>query len=223
MAGAEAVGGVGTQVLDGLVAAFVELDETGARALVGEALAAGETALAITQAGERGMRLVGERYEEGTYFLSALIMAGEMFKGLLGQLGQVLEPTAGSEGNGRVLLGTVAGDIHDIGKNLVGMALRAHGFLIEDLGIDVSPASFVDRALSFHPDVVGLSGLTSASYESMRKTVAVLRARQSGLSHLPVVIGGASVDEQVGRYVEADAWAGDAMEGVRVCQQLVGR
>lgn len=212
----------GALLLEDVEEAFAELDEARARQAVAEALSAGESAWNISQAGEKGLRRVGRLYEEGTYFLSALIMAGEMFKGLLLQVGEVLPPFEAA-GSGRVLLGTVAGDIHDIGKNLVAMALRAHGFLVDDLGVDVDSHAFVEAVRSSQPDLVGLSGLTTASYESMRRTVAALRQADVELPAIPVIVGGASIDEEVGHYVRADAWAADVMQGVRLCQELTGR
>ncbi len=206
-----------------LVSAIADLDETTSLRLVDTALAEHESPLAVTRAGEQGMRLVGERYEGGTYFLSGLIMAGEIFKGILARLGPGLEAEMSGGGSGRVLVGTVKGDIHDIGKNILTAALRGFGFTVRDLGVDVSPERFVEEARSFRPDVVGLSGLTSASYSSMRGTVEAFRADEATLGTLPIVIGGVNVDETVARHIGADYWADDAMEGVRICQELTVR
>ncbi|MHB9114315.1 MAG: cobalamin B12-binding domain-containing protein [Thermoleophilia bacterium] len=203
-----------------LAGALAELDEAGTRRLVEDALAAGESPLAITRAGERGMRVVGERYESGVYFLSALIMAGEIFKGLMARLGSDLEAELSGAASGRVLVGTVKGDIHDIGKNVLVIALRGFGFTVRDVGVDVPAEVFVEEARVFRPDVVGLSGLTSASYTSMRDTVAAFRSAAAELGELPIVIGGVVVDENVARFTGAGYWAHDAMEGVRICEEL---
>ncbi len=206
-----------------LVRAIADLDEPVALGLAEAALAAGESPLAITQAGEEGMRLVGELYERGTYYLSGLIMAGEIFRGILARLGPELEAEQSGGASGRVLVGTVQGDIHDIGKNILATVLRGFGFSVHDLGVDVSPARFLEEAGAFAPDVVGLSGLTSASYASMRDTVDVFRAAGGELADLPIVIGGVVVDETVARYTGARYWASDAMEGVRICEELTAR
>ncbi|MBI3176668.1 MAG: cobalamin B12-binding domain-containing protein, partial [Chloroflexi bacterium] len=115
----------------------------------------------------------------------------------------------------------VQGDIHDIGKNLVSMLLTCYGFMVTDLGVNVPPAEFVARVSEVPPDVVGLSGLLTTSYEAMRETIALLRA-EAQLKHLslPIIIGGGMINDEVCRYVGADHWALDAMTGVRLCQQL---
>lgn len=210
----------GTGSLEELVDVLADLEEERAIALVKEALNSGESALNITRAGEKGMRLVGERYEEGTYFLSGLIMAGEIFKNILALVMPGLEEELVGEESGRVLVGTVSGDIHDIGKNILTTALRGFGFSVEDLGVDVQPQVFLERAHSFRPDIVGLSGLTSASYDSMRRTVETLRSNEE-LGGLPVVIGGATLDEEVAGYTRADSWTKDVMEGIRIIQGFV--
>src|SRR5680860_199591 len=191
------------------------------RLFLKEALGAGEVALAITRAAERGMRLVGQHYEDGTYFLSGLIMAGEIFKNILALVMPSLEEELVGEESGRVLVGTVSGDIHDIGKNILTTALRGFGFTVEDLGVDVPPEVFLEKVDSFQPDVVGLSGLTSASYKSMRRTVEVLRGSPQQPDGLPIVIGGATVDEEGAAVTHADSWTKDAMEGIRIIQQFV--
>jgi methanogenic corrinoid protein MtbC1 len=116
----------------------------------------------------------------------------------------------------------VQGDIHDLGKNLLMMLLRCYGFTVVDLGVDVEPQRFVGEARAFRPDVIGLSGLITAAYTSMRETVAALRGMmaEDGGS-IPILLGG-QVDEQVCRFVGADHWSTDAMDGVRLCQRLVG-
>ena len=124
---------------------------------------------------------------------------------------------------GRVLLGTVQGDIHDLGKDLVTMLLRSYGFAVLDLGVDVPPSRFVEESRVYKPHIIGMSGLITIAYESMRETTDALRAMmaQDG-SVIPIVLGG-QVDEQIRRYAGADHWTNDAMEGVRLCQRLVGQ
>ena len=115
----------------------------------------------------------------------------------------------------------VQGDIHDLGKNMVTMLLRSHGFGVVDLGVDVPPERFVDAARSQQPDIIGLSGLITASYNAMRDTAGALQAMMAEEgTQIPIVIGG-QVDEQVCAYVGAGYWTTDAMEGVQICRRLI--
>lgn len=208
-------------ILEALSAAMMALDEERVLSLVEEALAGGTGGLAVVHSCERGMRGVGERYEREQVYLAGLIMAGEIFREVMVVTQPHLELELVGTGSGKVLLGTVAGDIHNIGKNMVRMALRSFGFTVTDLGIDVPPERFLEEARAFEPDVVGLSGLVSASYESMRDTIELIHESAEALGRrLPVVIGGGTIDERVCRFVGADFWTTDAMEGVRICQRI---
>jgi len=206
----------------GLAEALAELQETEALEIVRLRMERGDDALQIIEDCQAGMREVGERYAQRRYFLSALIMAGE----ILGQIMEIVMPAVEGKfvgkSSGRVLVGTVQGDIHDLGKNLLLMLLRTYGFTILDLGVDVPPTKFVEEARAFKPHVIGLSGLITAAYASMRDTVSALRAMMAEDDvQIPVILGG-QVDEQVCRFVGADYWSTDAMEGVRLCQKVVG-
>lgn len=206
---------------EALAEAMAALDEDRVLALVEEALAEGMSGLAVVHACEEGMRGVGERYEREQVYLAGLIMAGEIFRQVMAVTQPSLELELVGSASGKVLLGTVAGDIHNIGKNMVRMALRSFGFTVTDLGINVPPDRFVEEATAFSPDVVGLSGLVSSSYQSMRDTIALLRRHGERTGRrLPVIIGGGTMDERVCRYVGADYWTNDAMEGVRICQRI---
>jgi methanogenic corrinoid protein MtbC1 len=209
------------QAIAELTWALTELDEDGTLRQVEQRLLAGDDPLRIVAACQAGMRQVGERYEQGEYFLSGLIMAGEIFRQIIERLRPALEQHNAAQAAGCVLVGTVQGDIHDIGKNMVSMLLASHGFSVVDLGVDVPPAEFAARLPEVRPDVVGLSALLTSAYGPMRETVALLResSRRRGRP-LPIIIGGGTIDEQVCRYVGADHWAGDAMAGVRLCLQL---
>ncbi len=192
--------------------------------LVAERLDAGDDPLTVTEVCQEGLRRVGERYERQEYFLAGLIMAGEIFRGVVELVQPQLEARIPACTKGRVLLGTVQGDIHDIGKNLLLALLRCHGFDVQDLGVDVSPERFVQRTQVARPDVVGLSGLLTTTYDVMRETVQLLRRPLVPEAQpLAIMIGGGLINDQVCEYVGADFWAADAMEGVRFCQGVVGR
>ena len=133
-----------------------------------------------------------------------------------------LEKELVGSASGRVLLGTVAGDIHDIGKNMAALAFRMFGFTVEDLGVNVPAERFLEAAGEFKPDIVGLSGLLSVAFTAMHDTVALFRENASEQSGTPLfVIGGGTIDEHVAGYVGADLWTNDAMEGVRLCQSIL--
>jgi methanogenic corrinoid protein MtbC1 len=185
-------------------------------------LAAGESSLDIIHAVQDGLRSVGERYERKEIFLAGLIMAGEIFRDVMDLAQAGLEDELSGDASGRVLLGTVAGDIHDIGKNMAALAFRMFGFTVEDLGVNVPPQRFLEAATRFRPDIVGMSGLLLVAFTSMQETIALLKEHAAELDPVPVVvIGGGTINDQVARYVGADLWTDDAMAGVRLCQEAL--
>ena len=200
---------------------IADLEEDTVLELVQQRLEAGDDPLQIIDECNEGMRLVGQRYEQGAYFVAGLIMSGEIFREVVELVQPLIEQQSEGSASGRVLVGTVSGDIHDIGKNMFGMLLSCHGFEVIDLGVDVPPNVFVEKVVETKPDIVGLSGLITASFEMMKETVAVLRkeAKKQNLS-FPIIVGGGMIDDQVCQYVSADYWMPDAMAGVRLCEEL---
>lgn len=207
---------------DTLAANLADLREKEVLDAVRARMAAGEDPLEIMEECQAGMREVGERYAERRYYLSGLIMAGDILREVMEIVQPAVEEQFSGRTSGRVLLGTVQGDIHDLGKNLLLMLLRCYGFTVLDLGVDVAPERFVSEARAFKPNLIGLSGLITAAYGTMQQTVLALRAmmREDGVQ-IPILLGG-QVDEQVCLFVGADYWSTDAMEGVRLCQRLIG-
>ena len=204
-----------------ITGALTELEEAEVLRLVRAALAQGADPVALMHACEAGMQAVGERYERQDIFLSGLIMAGEIFRQVLEEVKPRLADQLAGEASGTVLLGTVGGDIHDIGKDMAALALRAFGFTVHDLGVDVSPERFLEAAKVLHPDIIGLSGLVSTAYKSMRDTVELIRIQSDELGgRIFTIIGGGTIDEEVAAFVDADAWTTDAMDGVRICQRV---
>lgn len=168
-----------------------------------------------------GVRRVGLRFETGEYFISALIMAGEIMR----QASEYLQPyTAGNRTSkviGRVLLGTVEGDIHDLGKNILKDQLECNGFEVIDLGVDVPPAIFVEKALELNPEFVGISCLLTNCHPALKKTVSLLKKKQPTNKYL-IVIGGTALDHIVNDYIKADFWFPDTVEAVNFFREHVG-
>ena len=199
-----------------------DLDEDIVLELVRQRLNAGDNPLQIIDECNEGMREVGLRYENGEYFVAGLIMSGEIFREVVEIVQPFLVQRADGKVLGRILVGTVSGDIHDIGKNMFGMLLACHGFEVIDLGVDVPPDVFASKTVEIKPDIVGLSGLITASFETMKETITVLRdeAQKHKLT-FPILIGGGMSDDQIRQYVGADYWMPDAMAGVRLCEELL--
>jgi methanogenic corrinoid protein MtbC1 len=201
-----------------LIAAISDLQEETVLVLVRQRLDAGDDPLLILKDCREGMRQVGLRYERSEYFLAGLIMAGEIFRQVMELLQPVVERQVSGQASGRILLGTVQGDIHDLGKNIVNMLLRCHSFVVHDLGVDVPPTTFAEQATQIQPHLVGLSGLLTSAYDAMRETVTLLRAQ--GYQG-PIIIGGGQLSDKVCQYVGADQWTADAVTGVELCQRLI--
>jgi methanogenic corrinoid protein MtbC1 len=210
--------------LDALRGALIELDETRTLDFTSELVADGLSPLTIVNTCQQALKVVGERYEREEYYISGLIMAGELFKEVLDLVMPSQELPPPEKSCGTILLGTVAKDIHDIGKNLFATSLRGFGFAVIDLGVDVPPERFLAEVERTKPDVVCLSGLILAAFESMKQTVGLIRGHEEGLGYRPpVVLGGAIIDGRVCDFAGADSWSTDAMEGVRICQKLAAR
>jgi methanogenic corrinoid protein MtbC1 len=199
-----------------LVNAVVEMKEEEALALTKKYLDEKIPPMQIFDAYKEALGIIGKRFEEGVYFVPELIMAGEMMRAASDLIKPLMSAETGTESKklGKFLLGTVAGDIHDIGKDMVHMLMDINGFEVRDLGVDVPTQRFSDVAKEFQPDIVGLSGLLTLSYESMKQVVEALK--QIGMrDKVKVIIGGGQVDEHACKYVGADAWVTDVVTGVK--------
>lgn len=205
-----------------LINQVLELNEEEALDIVRRRLQQSDDPLSIVEDCQEGMRRVGERYEQGQYFLSGLIMAGEIFREVMELTQPIIKEKVQGNESGRILLGTVQGDIHDIGKNILTMLLGCYGFTVYDLGVDVAPDTFVAEAASTKPNLVGLSGLLTSSYDTMRDTITLFRRNPDDLLvKVPIIIGGWAMNDQVCQYVGADYWITNAMDGIRLCQRLL--
>lgn len=198
---------------------LADLEEEVFLGLVRQELEAGADPMTILEDCRKGMVLVGKRFEEGTYFISDLMMAGELFK----QAGEILGTKmalSGDANRGKVVVGTVKGDIHDIGKDLVVGMLKAANYDVYDLGVDVPPEKFIEVLKETEAPVLGLSALITTAFESMKDTVDAIE--QAGLrSQVKIMIGGGPVNQEVAEYSGADDWGADAQEAVTLCNRLM--
>ncbi len=203
-----------------LAALLMELKEEEVLDAVRESLEGGEDPLSLVECLRKGMTEVGRRFENKEYYLSELIMSAEIFKEAIDLIEPHLQRDS-CEVKGGVVIGTVRGDIHDIGKNIVSTLLRCDGFQVYDLGVDVAPSAFVDKLRETGARLLALSGLLTLAFDSMKDTVnAVVEA---GLrERVKVIIGGGPVDEKVVKYVGADAFGKDASQGVRLANAFLG-
>jgi len=198
--------------------ALAELNEQEVARLVRERLDAGDDPMAILNDCRRGMDIVGERYKAGDYFLSELIVSGEIFKDSMKLIEPLLKTGANASAT-KIVLGTVKGDIHNIGKDIVAVLLKGAGFEVYDLGIDVKPAAFVDKLKETGAPILGMSGLLTPSFDSMKETIEAVK--EAGLrDKVKIVIGGGVVTELVQRHTGADAFTDDGLEGVEICKQF---
>ena len=207
-----------------LVDAIADMREQEALAAVQELLVSGTDPMTVLALCRDAMTIVGERFESGEYFLPELVLAGEM----LSQIADIVKPRIQSDAtteslqSPKVLLGTVQGDLHDIGKNIVSFMLDVNGIDVHDLGVDVPVERFVEAIEKEKPDVVGLSGFLTVAFEAMKETVEAIE--KAGLrNQVKIMIGGGMVDEHIRAYTGADAYGRDAMAAVSLVEKWSGK
>jgi 5-methyltetrahydrofolate--homocysteine methyltransferase len=204
-----------------LIMMIADLHEDEAIRIVEERLRSGEDAFKLLADSRRAMEIVGERFENKEYFIPDLVYSGE----ILQSIAEIIKPqlTISTEYDrlGKVIIGTVAGDIHDIGKNIVTFMLDINGFEVYDLGIDVPARQFVEKAEETQTIIIGLSGLLTLAFDSMKETISVIK--QANLSDsLRIMIGGGQIDDEVRQYTGADAFGTDAMSAVSLAKEWTG-
>lgn len=210
------------EILDALRDAIVAIDLAKVRKVSEEALEEGIPALrAINDGMIRGMQTVGEKFQTGEYFLTELIAAGAaMEEGL-----KILEPHVKKDESrkiGTIVLGTVEGDLHSIGKDIVRMLLRSAGFEVIDLGVDVPAQKFIEAVRIRKPGILGMSALITPTMPEMKRVIGELEKNGLKVS-LRIIVGGAPVTEEYAQTIGADAYGSDAMAGVGICKEWVTR
>jgi methanogenic corrinoid protein MtbC1 len=205
-----------------LINAIVDMQEDEALKLAQQMLDSGEDPNEILDAGKEAMKIVGDRFEHKEYFLPELIVGGDILKEIAGIVKPKLKAqTESAKPAGKVVMGTVEGDIHDIGKDVVGFMLDVANFEVHDLGVDVSTAKFLEAIRDLRPEIVGMSGFLTLAFDQMKSTIDAIR--EAGLrDHVKIMIGGAPMDEAAAVYVGADAYGADATAAVKLAKNWTG-
>jgi methanogenic corrinoid protein MtbC1 len=204
-----------------LVNTLADLKEDEALKIVKDRLNAGEKPLKILEDARKCMEIVGKRFADSEYFIPDLVYSGEILKAVTELVKPKMTKAAESKKLGKVVFGTVAGDIHDIGKDIVVFMLDVNGFEVIDLGVDVPVQKFVDKIKESGAPVVGLSGFLTLAFDSMKQTIEAINA--AGLrDKVKVMIGGGQMSEEIKKYTGADAYGKDAMAGVSLAKKWIG-
>jgi len=204
-----------------LVQALADLKEDEVLRLVKERLSAGEDPLKILDDARRAVEIVGQRFETKEYFIPDLVYSGEILKEVTEIVKPKLTRAAQIDRLGKFVIGTVAGDIHDIGKNIVAFMLDVNGFEVYDLGIDVPAQEFIEKMEETNAGIVGLSGFLTLAFDSMKETIEAIKA--AGLrDRVKIMIGGGTIDDEIRKYTGADAYRPDAMAAVSLAREWVG-
>ena len=199
-----------------LIDAITDMREEDALQIAQSMLNAGTSPLAVLDACRQAMEVIGQRFESGECFIPELILAGEVLSEISGLVKPYLPQGPDQHKLGKVVIGTVEGDIHDIAKDIVAFMLDVNGFEVTNLGVDVPAAKFVEAVKQTGAKVVGLSGFLTLAFDPMKATVAALRA--AGLNDVKIMIGGGQIDENIRLYTGADAYGKDAMAAVALAK-----
>ncbi len=199
-----------------LVTAMVAFRRKEVLQIIDDRLKSGEDPYALLDECRRGITTVGEKFQSGEYFLAELILAGETFKKAAEQLKPHMERSHKQRIHGKIVLASLRGDIHDLGKNILATLLRAHGFEVHDLGVDVAPETLVEKVREIQPDFVGFSVLITTAFLNMKETADLL-VQKNLRAGLKLMIGGGVTTPSLKEYIGADFQSTDAMEGVHYC------
>ena len=204
-----------------IVSALANLKEKDALKIVHDRLSAGDDPQSILEDAKRAMEIVGKRFETREYFIPDLVYSGEILKEITKVVKLKLPKTTQTECQGKIIIGTVAGDIHDIGKNIVTFMLDINGFEVYDLGVDLPAQKFVEKIKETDADIIGLSGFLTLVFDSMKETIETIKA--AGLrDRVKIMVGGGLIDDEVRKYTGADAYGRDAVAAVSLARKWAG-
>jgi len=204
-----------------LVSTLAELKEKEVLKIVEDRLSANEDPLKILDDARSAMEIVGKRFADGEYFMPDLVYSGEILKAVTDLVKPKLTGTSKVKRLGKVIIGTVAGDIHDIGKDIVVFMLDVNGFEVHDLGVDVPALRFVEKIKETNAPIVGLSGFLTLAFDSMKRTVEAIKEANLR-DRVKVMIGGGQINEEIRKYTGADAYGKDAMAAVSIAKEWIG-
>ncbi|KUO49236.1 MAG: hypothetical protein APF76_02870 [Desulfitibacter sp. BRH_c19] len=211
-------------MLDKLVSAIVEMREEEAINIVQELLDQNVDPIAILDNARKAVEIIGEKYEKGEFFMPELILTGEMLTKISELTKSKMVDEVEEDDSkyiGKVVVGTVQGDIHDIGKNIVAFMFDINGFKVHDLGVDVPASKFVEAIKEHNPQIVGMSALLTLAFDKMKDTVKAID--DAGLrDNVKILIGGAPINDQIKEYTGADGWGQDAVEAVSIAKKWIG-
>jgi methylmalonyl-CoA mutase cobalamin-binding domain/chain len=204
-----------------LVNAMADLDRNKVLEIVRGEIASETDPLIIIEWLSEGVKIVGELFEKKEYFLAELITSGDIFENAFFELKTLLEKNSViSQSKGKIVLGTVQGDVHDIGKNIVKTILVASGFSVEDLGVDVSPEKFVEAVKRSETKIMALSALLTIAIDSVEDIIQLLE-KEKLRSKVKIIIGGSAFTEDIAKKLKVDAFGRDPQEAVKICQKFL--
>lgn len=204
-----------------LINCVAKLDEDEALVLAQNILESGTPGQNVLHYALEGLQIVGQKYENGGCYLSGLVMAGEIMRSIVALIKEISPiQTEGGNASGTIVLGTIEGDIHNLGKDLVREVLQSHGFVIHDLGVDVAPEQFLAKTIQLQPDLVAISIVIRTCYAALSRAVAQIKTMiPTGFKRPGIIIGGGAIDEVVFDHVKADIWCKDIMDATTQCRQ----
>jgi methanogenic corrinoid protein MtbC1 len=205
---------------ENLVKALSELKEKETLEIVRSRLNSGEDPFRILNEAKQAVEIVGKRFENGTYFIPDLVYSGEILRLVSEMVKPRMRKEAEGKRLGRFVIGTVKGDVHDIGKNIVTFMLDVNGFEVHDLGIDVPAEKFIEKIKETNAPVVGLSGFLTVAFDAMKDTIGAID--KAGLrDKVKIIIGGGNINEDIKNYAGADAYGVDAMAAVSFANKVM--
>jgi 5-methyltetrahydrofolate--homocysteine methyltransferase len=209
-------------IVDQIRVAMIDCQTDQVLELVPKAINKGIAASEIVNQGlTAGIRVLGDRFEKGEAFLPELAVAAETMKQALGFLEPHLAKSVDEEALGIIVIGTVQGDIHDIGKSIVATMLTVAGFTVYDLGVEVTPAQFITKAKAVNADIIAMSALLTTTMDRMQETIDLLKSEKLD-TQIKVMVGGAPVSQQFADRIGADAYGVDFNQAVKIAKRLTG-